>query len=407
MASNPQPSSLDDISQAPLASEIRALLQAALLLFVFTVVIGILNGTDLVEFEHRELLGHVHAGTLGWITLTAMAGSLWLFGAGTLPASQLQTARWLARAAMVLVPLYVLAFFATTSGVRPALGASVMAVFFVFFYWVAQRASAVQITVPHLGILAAVASSAVGAVLGVLLGLQIATGNKLLPEGGEDAHPAMMVIGFLVPVGMALSEWGLRFGKTSLPVGRAGQLQIALPFIGGILVMLGLLLDATPLLGLSLPFEIIGILIYLKRLWPDLSAIDWARGAQERFTAFSALFLPIDIAWTAYLIIKYEGDFDLVPEGYVLALDHMMFVGVVTNAVLALMMIATSRRADILPWVDSVILAGINLPLAIFIVGLIAEESILKQIATPIMGISILLAIFTFSLRLQGSRTPV
>ena len=66
-----------DLNDAPMASEIRLLLQAALALFVITVVIGILNGTDLVDFSHAKLLTHVHAGTLGWITLSALAGSLW------------------------------------------------------------------------------------------------------------------------------------------------------------------------------------------------------------------------------------------------------------------------------------------------------------------------------------------
>ena len=62
--------------------EIRTLLLAAMVFFVFTLGIGILNGTDLVEFEHRRLLGHVHSGTLGWLSLSVFAASLWLFGGG-------------------------------------------------------------------------------------------------------------------------------------------------------------------------------------------------------------------------------------------------------------------------------------------------------------------------------------
>src|SRR5690349_15687425 len=79
---------LDD---APLANEIRLLLQAALVLFVITVVIGILNGADVVDFSHAKLMTHVHAGTLGWITLSALAASLWLFGSGTFSEGQQRT----------------------------------------------------------------------------------------------------------------------------------------------------------------------------------------------------------------------------------------------------------------------------------------------------------------------------
>ena len=51
----------------PYAGGIRALFRTALAIFVVTVGIGILNGTDLVDFDHQELMGHVHSGTLGWI----------------------------------------------------------------------------------------------------------------------------------------------------------------------------------------------------------------------------------------------------------------------------------------------------------------------------------------------------
>ena len=67
---------------SPYGSEVRLLLRAALLLFTFTVVVGILNGTDLVNFDRKVLLTHVHAGTLGWITLSVFAGSIWLFSLG-------------------------------------------------------------------------------------------------------------------------------------------------------------------------------------------------------------------------------------------------------------------------------------------------------------------------------------
>ena len=56
-------------------SEIKFLLQAALLIFTFTVAIGILNGHDIIDFERKQLMSHV-AGTLGWITLGFVAACL-------------------------------------------------------------------------------------------------------------------------------------------------------------------------------------------------------------------------------------------------------------------------------------------------------------------------------------------
>ena len=60
----------------------RLLLRAALLIFVVTIVIGILNGLNVWEPSHNMLLSHVHAGTLGWITLAVAGSAMLMFGEG-------------------------------------------------------------------------------------------------------------------------------------------------------------------------------------------------------------------------------------------------------------------------------------------------------------------------------------
>ncbi len=62
-----------------LAGSAGALFLNAMALFTVTVLIGIFNGLDLVEFSHNQLLTHVHAGTLGWITLSVFGAALWMF----------------------------------------------------------------------------------------------------------------------------------------------------------------------------------------------------------------------------------------------------------------------------------------------------------------------------------------
>ena len=64
-------------------TEIRWLFSASLLVFVVTVSIGILNGFHFLTLPRQVLLTHVHAGTLGWITLGVFAVCLWLFGEDT------------------------------------------------------------------------------------------------------------------------------------------------------------------------------------------------------------------------------------------------------------------------------------------------------------------------------------
>src|SRR5712692_141677 len=93
----------------PMRTDIRLLFQAAMLVFVITVAIGILNGLHIVgQLSQDVLLTHVHAGTLGWITLSVFAVSLWLFGEGKAPAENSLYVRTMSILAAVSVPLYVL-----------------------------------------------------------------------------------------------------------------------------------------------------------------------------------------------------------------------------------------------------------------------------------------------------------
>ena len=112
----------ETLASHPYLSQIRLLLQSALLIFAYTVVIGILNGTDLVEFSHKQLLTHVHTGTLGWITTSVFAGALWLFGAIPGTGMRDSLARTLPMATVVGVLAYNVAFLLTAGSARPTIG---------------------------------------------------------------------------------------------------------------------------------------------------------------------------------------------------------------------------------------------------------------------------------------------
>ena len=62
--------------------ETRLLFRVALAIFTVTVLIGIFNGFHFVQLSRAVLLTHIHAGTLGWITLVATGAALWLYEAG-------------------------------------------------------------------------------------------------------------------------------------------------------------------------------------------------------------------------------------------------------------------------------------------------------------------------------------
>jgi hypothetical protein len=387
-------------------AEVHALLRTASTVFAFTVVVGILNGADLVEFDRRALLAHVHAGTLGWITLGVFAASLWLFGEGARPGPvALRWARGLTVAAVLTVPTYAFAFLLTYGVWRPILGTLVVLVIGGFLAWVLVRARAVELTTPHLGILAAVATSITGGVLGVLLGVLLATGTDALPLELRAAHPGTMVVGFLVPVGMALAECGLA-GARPAPLSRRGTLQVALPFIGGITLMAGLLLDIVPLIALSLPFEVIGVGLLVTRLWPRLRAIRWGEPAVERRAGAAVGSLAAAIALLVYLIVRYEGDVDAAPVRLILATDHLMFIGVLTNGVLGLLARLDGEGTTGPSAVDQFTFWALNVGLLGFAVGLLFDVTALIRVSAPVMGMGILAALVAAPLRPRGARVP-
>ncbi|MDP2328597.1 MAG: hypothetical protein Q8M79_11005 [Dehalococcoidia bacterium] len=373
---------------SPFHAEIRLILTAALALFAYTVVVGILNGLDLVDFEHKILLAHVHIGTLGWITMAVFAGSLALFGTSE---NRTPWLIWTARLAPLVAALYNVAFMTTTSVVRPVLGTAMAIVIVLMAVWGFSQARGRTLSVPHLGLLAGLATSILGAGLGVLLGLRASSPDLNITERVGEAHPATMVIGFLVPVGMAFAEWVMRPESANERASRLGWLQIGLPFIGGIAVMLGILLDVLALVMLSLPFEIAGLAIFLWRIIPVARRVSWTAPSAERHGVVAAIFLTANITIFVYLISNYAEDFDATPLRLLLALDHSIFVGVLTMSVVGF--ISTVNRTPRPPVIDHAVFGGITLGAALFITGLLADQDVLIRTGTPLLGAGLLLAI--------------
>lgn len=371
------------------ASEIRLILAAALLLFTYTVVIGILNGLDLVTFDRRPLLAHLHIGTLGWITMAVFAGSLALFGDEA--SARRAWVRTTALAAPLVAAAYNVAFMTTEGIARPVLGSAMTLVIVLMAFWGFAQARGRVLSVPHLGLLAGLATSVAGAVLGVLLGLRASSPDLNIGEAVGEAHPATMVVGFLIPVGMAFAEWVLSPGSAQVRATRLGQLQIGLPFLGGLSVMLGVLLDVLPLVMLSLPLELAGLVIFVWRMQPIFRRTSWMSSTTARHGSAAALFLIVNITIFVYLISNYAEDFEQTPRRLLLALDHSIFVGVLTMAIMGYVanLSPTARPA----WVDHAVFGGIVVGAGLFVAGLLADMDPLIHAGTPLLGAALLLGI--------------
>jgi hypothetical protein len=372
--------------------DVVPLLAGSMAIFVITVVLGILNGTDLVDLPHGVLLAHVHSGTLGWITLSIFAAAAWIFDTATMP-------RLLRDGSIAAVALYVAAFWADITSLRPVAGTLMLIAIVWFAVWVFQARGDREASIARLSMVLASVNLTIGGVLGVLLGLMLA--GALDPsEGIAGAHPAMMVVGYLILAGVALDEQ-LLVGDEAVGV-RAGAWQAWLFFVAGIALAVGVLFDLQPLLGLNLLGEVIGVVLVLVRLGRRIAGAGWSAVSAARHGAISVLWLIPALALLAYLIVRYIDDVEAAPRGLFLALDHATFVGVLTNGILGLLLVATAKRRSLWSWADQLVFWGVNLGLAVFVVGLIAEVAEIKRIGTPIMGASILLGLLTATVRLRA-----
>ncbi len=391
------------VQPSPFSTQITMLLQAAMALFLVTTAVGILNGLDLVEFDRRTLLTHVHAGALGWITLGVFAATLWLFARGDgLGGWHASFPRWLAPAAIGSTALYSLVFYTSFGIERPVTGTLMLLAILGFLVWTTARSRQIRLNVPQLALLAAITNLAIGAVVGVLLGLQLAGRLTFLPEGTFIAHAGAMVVGYLILAGMAITEWRLVPELTAARDDRWGVAQVAFPFLGGLTLIIGALVDFFPLIVLNVPLEILGVLVFFWRIGRHILRVPWLEGSDQRLFGISALYIAVNIGILAYLIVNYAENLEGIPPWLFFALDHALFIGVMSNGLFGLLYVASIARREFWPWVEHVLFWGMNVGLVGFVVGLIMQSPELKRAFTPVMGVSILVAMLTYAIRLQS-----
>jgi len=399
---------MDDASsltQAQYSSQIRWLFQAALLVFTVTVAIGILNGFHFITLPRQVLLTHVHAGTLGWITLGVFATCLWLFGEDSPRTSPWRAVQALGLLAAIVIPVYVLAFLSGNLLARAIFGFPVLIAIIGVLIWLIGRISRVRMTVPRLAVLAAIMTLVVGSTIGVLVQVELASKSAFLPDGAIGGHVTAQVVGYLVLIGMAISEWRL---KNTPGLTWPGIVQVGLLFLGGILITIGALLNVQALLGAFIPAELIAVVIYCVRLGPRLRRISWLKSGSDRHFGLVIPYLVINLLLLMWLITgvvtKVYPRFELIPLWLVFAFDHTMFIGVMSNSLFGLIQQASRVTQPFWPWAEQVVFWGMNGGMIGFVLTLATDQRGLEKLFTPIMGGSILVGIVTYSVRLQMLR---
>lgn len=405
-------------SRSGLAGAARITFVAGLLLFVVTIVVGILNGTDVWDPDHDTLISHVHAGTLGWITLgVAGIGFLMFSRDRSVDPAEIARARTLAWAMVAAITLYVGAFFLGDALFddriqRPVVGTLLFLVVVWFFVWLigAYRAYGSQ-SAARLGFVLAWISLIVGAVFGVILGLYISNGE--VPGFSDDtaaavadAHPPAMVIGYLLLAAFAVVEWLLHDDKGWT---RAAAIQMWLLFVAGIVINVAFVSGLEE--ELAGPANLLMIAAGVMLLWRSrdmLTPEGWKGAGIGVFPRLSMLFLVVYLVLLSVIVswlISGSIDFDALTEsqeGLLLSFDHVMFIGVMTNVLFGVLAanLAIARAAP----ANRILLWGVNVGITGFALGLITTTTVLKQIFTPILGVALLVGLAAYLMELRSPR---
>jgi hypothetical protein len=369
-----------------------------MVIFVITIVIGILNGTDVWDPPRDTVLTHVHAGTLGWVTLGVFAGAIWMFGGdgkahpGALPVFSI-----------VALSLYVLAFwspdiFNTTESIQRPIGGTLAFIAMVWMLvWVLRAKRGQSWNVAEFGMTLSLGFLVFGAVLGVLLGLQLADIEIVDPANAGrlgESHPGAMVAGYVVLAGLALIEWMMPGREVpKLGESKSGVVQMLLLFVAGILLVIGFLLDQEAIYSLGVPLQIVGAIILVARFRKYLAPSQWGGPVINRYVRTPVVGLLIVVGLIAYLISQFiaGAEFEEIAP-IAITFDHVNFLMVMTNLFFGMMVLASSvseKAGRAIYW-------GLNLGTVGFAIGIISEVQVLKRIFTPLLGVALLYAIWLF-----------
>jgi hypothetical protein len=388
-------------------TDTRSAFQYGLAIFTLTALLGLANATQLFgALDRNTLLTHLHSGTLGWITMGVIGISVWMFGGAD--------KNMAVRLSAASTAAYVLAFWSGSIYARAAFGATELLVI-LYWWWFAFSSAKAEgfsrIDVPKLSLVLGLTTLVVGSTLGVLVQFLLASGSSTNPQDLVGGHASAQVGGYLVLIGAGVAEWRLTGGGKRT---RAGVAQASVLFLGGIVLAIGVLLNAQPLLGLATLLQVIGIVLVVIRLGRVALSAPWGEATGLRHNAVAVPFLVIGLALEiAFLqqIVAAQGDFTKVSAGLNHALDHAMFVGLMTNTLFGAILASTADRPRAWPWADNVIFWGLNVGAAAFIAVLLVNGSGEGKAAftnpvafvAPIMGLSALLGVATLLMRLQSS----
>lgn len=382
--------------------QIRILFLVSALLFLANIYFGFDNALTAGAIPRWQILVHLHAGTLGWVTLSAIGLMFW-FLTGERDVTQAYV-RWVK--AFTWLAVTVFAGYVLSFGLAFGLGQPffyLMPVFGVtssLVIWTAAvfAISALRqqtvVTTTHLLVSAGLFVAAIGSTMGVLLGLEYVVGFFIPGSDRVGSHAAVMD-GYLLLMVAAIVEHFL--GKDRMQRWTWAGLGLALVWsLSGVLVLPGLLFGSA--LGLLfVPLLLLGLVIFLARTgWRALRVSPFGLGPQ-RWLFFGTLWATLWALFYVYVGATFAQNIAAIPDWVGVIFQHASFVGTMTNLLLGVYSIRGRNAAYVLPLGETAAMWLINLGLPIFFALEILAD---MRLGALVMGMGVLLGVLVMIVRL-------
>ncbi|MHA2030013.1 MAG: hypothetical protein ACW99A_09300 [Candidatus Kariarchaeaceae archaeon] len=435
-----------EVKNAELKDQIQLSFLEAMVIFVFTIFIGILNALDLVDFNRAELLFHLHSGTIGWLSLSAVTLLVWYFtGERDLDDESLTMAKDVLKQAQRIIPFYVVFFylgFTLADGskllriaslgdgsdwffillVIGALGA-IYVFGYAFYFGYVELGKTDLKTTPHYLFLGAMLTSTYGGIFGMILEIQNLVGQNFYDaDAGQDgvaAHAAAMEAGYLFMFIAAVLEWQI-IGSKMEKISLGGYIQTGALFLAGFTVAIGAGFNLEPLLMLNLPLLLAGSALVVVRVFIKIDPKSIIGTKPDRFYIPAAIGLVFSIVFFMYLIseiIGAEDPNDLFESAWIgglaLANIHMLFIGGTTAAIFASLLVMVNEADTEYKMVENIGFAATYIGLIGFVITLIYRGDLLENDPNAdepntniaaLMGVGLYMLLFTLFARFRKVR---
>lgn len=342
---------LGSIQSRRVWGSVKVLYLGSALIFLYTIALGILQAAADPEtpIAHAQLLSHFHAGSIGWVTLSVMATSLWLYCSHPSKARSVPVTRGFEQATTVVAwgsvlaaAAYVVAFWLAfedggETRLLPAFGIPLALAIWTTLGLVASRVKQQDpLTAPHILLLGALFVVSLGALMGVLLGLSYAFDLNIFPDNeaavpvGSHAGPMDMYIALAFA---ALAELLLRKGDHPRR-SKAAVWQASLGVVAAVVILVGLFVGVEPAPGIAFLLFVAAFVIFMVRVgWRAL--LHKPTGPEGPALPVAALSFVVYVVVFTLLVFKYFLADKDPPTALLVTFQHVTFVGLGTNLLLA------------------------------------------------------------------------